>query len=757
MNYFYQTLNCLVFIFALFLASCGYLSDKPPANLDVFKANELQACKIDVSKLSEIFKLDQKDQIRCLQENFIQFTKYVRSKNPGSVSETELNAFIRKFFEGQSDSIVKGLSLIFQLNMLLLKDEADRISRNNISPLFDLLVHVNQEAVTITEILTKMDDEKNQGHFWALRSEFTSAVTRFSDFTTQIIDRSPGLAKKLNIKDFILEASNKLGTKEINPQTIDTLIFLKRVLVAGDKEVITSDELKILIQKLPQILTLSFDIYYVQSTNFSSDSDHARFYLKSLEGLYDVIQFDQEDFELFSLDQILTFAQEFIKDKDLKKFKPSVIALKSRVVGGAKETVSLKDVKSILDISKDIIERGYFNNITYNAYRETLELAKPIITLPQLNLPNDYDIFSMERVSELHSDFQDVAFNIRYFRSKKEGVPSYGIEYKRNKFGFIEATMIKWGTAKLLKNYGHKNAQGEWQVSLTEFQTFLSDMKPILEEFKLWSPNPETFARNAVLLADLFQNKSNGDLVVNNTEATEYVQMILSAVEITKKFNEELSSLCAPGMTNEEPVYETACFNENFFETLLNRAKFRTFFPRLSTYIASSSKQEVIDYLKGVEGFARDINDPKQPINNRDTILIIGAMLNIESTLIRFDANNDNLIDNKTKASPRNLSDQRSELEVAFEVYKNAIISIADLRPNQEKYAYSIFLYMIKNMQIPPASSIVDNAKFLYFHYWESTKFIAAKRLNIGSLLFYLVNQGGSAPKDKKLRASKSE
>ena len=171
MKKFRHILNSLVLITALSLAGCGYISDKPLANQDLYKTDALQACKIDIDKLGEIFKADQKEQIRCLQENFIQFTKYVRSRDSGSVSESELNTFIRKFFEGQSDSIVKGLSLIFQLNMLLLKDEADRISRTNISPLFDLLVKVNQEAIIITQIIKEMDDDKNQGHFWELRTQ----------------------------------------------------------------------------------------------------------------------------------------------------------------------------------------------------------------------------------------------------------------------------------------------------------------------------------------------------------------------------------------------------------------------------------------------------------------------------------------------------------------------------------------------------------------------------------------------------------
>lgn len=742
MKNFYQSLNCLILSAVLLLASCGYVSDKPLANQEVYKSDQLQTCKIDASKLGEIFKADQKEQIRCLQENFIQFTKYVRSKNPGSVTESEINAFVRKFFEGQSDSIVKGLSLIFQLNMLLLRDEADRISRTNISPLFELLVHVNQEAIEITSVLKEMDDEKNQGRFWELRQRFKAAVERFTSFTLEIIAKSPDVQQKLNIKTFILDASKKLGNKEIDADTIDSLIFLKRVLVAGDKEVITSNELEVLIKKLPAILTLSFDLYYVKKTNFATDNDHMRFYFQNLTDLYKVIEFNQKDFELFTIDQILKLVQEFVKDKsmDVRKFKPSIVALKTRMIGGSKEAFSLKDLRNVLDIVKDGVERNYFNNVTYNAFQQILESNKPIESLPQLNMPDDYDIFSKMRIAELHKDFQDVAINIRYFRDSKANIPVYGNEIVRNKSGFIEAMMLKWGANKLLKGYGHKNTTGQLQVTMEEFQTFLFDMKPILEEFKLWSPNPQTFARNAILLADLFQNKSNGDLEVNETEAIEYIQMILSAVQISDKFSQQLSLHCDPGINKDDPVFQVECFNEHFFDDILNKLSYKKFFPRLNAYVATTPKEEVDEYLKGVEGFARDINDPKLPINNRDSILILGAMLNIESTFIRFDANRDNVIDYK-------------ELVEAFKVYKPSIISLAKLKPNEEQYALSIFLYMVSKMSIPETGTWMQSAAFFSFHKCVSWDWcrnsmldpILAKRLNVGKLLYYMVNQNSVA------------
>lgn len=736
-----KILTLMAIFCSLALTSCGYVSDKPIANLDVFKSDDLQTCKIDVSKLGDIFKENQEEQIRCLKENFLQFTRYVRPSKPGSVSETELGAFVKKFFEGQSESIIKGLSLIFQLNMILLKDESDRISNSNITPLFELLVKVNQEAVVLTSIIRDMDNEKNQDKFWELRAKFVASIGRFSNFTVAIIEKSPGMQQQLNIRKFILDLGTKIDGIKIEEETVDAFIFLKRLLVAGDKEVITTNELKLFITKLPSILTMVFDIFYVKGSNFKNDTAEMRFYLEKMRDVYTVVQFNQPNFELVTTNQLALIAGKFISAYNVKKFQPSIEALKKRLIGGKADSITLTDMHAALDIGHDFLERIYFNSVTYDSDKIRLERAESetIKEYFQKDLPG-YDVFTKERVSVLHESFADVLKNFRYYRNKDSGVLYYGTNIQRTKYGLIEVAGAKWLATKLITSYGHKSPKGELVVSIEEFTQFLLDARPLLEEFRLWSPNFSTFARNSVLLADLFQQQSDGDLNIGINEATEYVSMILSAVEVSGRINKNLTGLCDPGLNGDDPLFEVSCYNDNFYDLVLNKLEYRKFFPRLSMYIQSAPRHEVDNYLKGVQGFARDDNSPGVPMNRRDSTLVLGAMLNIESTFIRFDKNRDNIIEYK-------------ELVEAFKVYRESIIALAKLGPAQEKYALSIFLYMASKMEIPPTGSFLDDVKFAAFHQCASWTFcratmdpIEAKRLNIGKILYYMVNQA-STPK----------
>lgn len=575
--------NQLVIIPALLLASCGYVSDKPVENQDVYKTDELQTCKIDVSKLGEIFKAEQKEQIRCLQENFVQFTKYVRSKHPGAITEAELGIFVKRFFTDQSDAIVKGLSLIFQLNMILLKDEADRISHSKITPLFELLVQVNQEAVVLTNIIKSMDEKANQKDFWMLRQKFNESTSRFAKSAIGVIENAPGMDQKLNMRDFIKDMSKKIGDHEIDNETIDSFIYLKKVLVGGDEEIITTHELKDVIGKLPLIMGLVFDVYYVKAENFKTKAEEIKFYLNATRNVYHSIKFDQIDFELMNSKQLVNLAEKILKNYDVESFKPSIEALKQRFIGGQKDSVTLKDLQTVITMVHDFFEKVFFTHITYDHSSNKIALAKatPLkeTDIVFKEIPG-YEMFPNKmRLAQLFASFTDTATNFRYFRDHTTGSAIYDTRILRNKDGFIEANIAKWVSWKLLKAYGRLDRKGEMQISMDEFSRFLLDSKPLLEEFKLWSPNFKSFSRNAVLLADLFQQQSNGDQLINLNEATEYIGMILTAVEVSGRVSDNLTSVCDPGMNPEDPVFDTDCFNNNFYEVVLSKLGYDKSFP----------------------------------------------------------------------------------------------------------------------------------------------------------------------------------
>lgn len=733
--------NHFVIAFAFSLTACGYVTDKPVADATVFQSSELQSCVIDVAQLNNIFKTNQAEQIRCLEENFLQFSKLVRSRSSEAVNEDELSSFVTKFFKGQSESIINGLNLIFQLNMILLKDDSSKITNKNISPLFNFLIEINKEAVVINETLKIMNNPLNQSRFWELKNKFSDSVDRFSKATIQIINKTPGLEQNLNIRKFVIESTSKLSDLKVTDEDIDTFIFVKKMLIGGDSETISSYELRDLIVKLPRILDLFFDAYYVQKENFKSDNDQALFYLNLVKEAKNIIRFNQENFTLFKIKNGLDLAKFFINDYDSKSFVSSIENLKSHFIKGERNLFTLRDLDVTIGMALDFFEKIYYNSTTYD-YPENFKILNSnteIKKFPFKKIP-EHEIFSTKRLKELHESFADTAISFRYFRNKISGSTIYDTKIQRNKFGFMEVNIAKWISTKLLMSYGHLNPSqkenNEWQISMDEFSAFLLDTKPILEKMGLWTTSFKTFSRNAVLLADLFQEQSNGNQNIDVNEATEYLGMLLTAINLSDKLSNKLVEKCSPIVSNNDKAFDANCFNDHFYDFLLNDLNYKESLPRLYQYIHSVPSEEALDYLKGVEGFARDDNRPEVPINKRNSTLIIGALLNIETTFVRFDKNSDNILD-------------YDELTEAFQIYKAAIISLANLDADKEKYAKSIFMYMASKMEIPKTGSFIQDIKFASFHSCLKKTFcrnnfvgtIEAKRLNVGKLLFEMVNQ----------------
>jgi len=765
MKLFVYKCKCLLILSILFLQSCGYVKDKPPADVEVYKATEFSTCSVDPDKLSDIFKENQEAQIRCLEENFLQYTKYVKNKNNDAISESELTNFIKQIFKTQSDTIVNALSIIFQLNMILLRDEGQKISKGNIGPLFNLLVAVNRDAIIMTKLLQEMADKPNAQKFFSIRTRFIEAVRRFSQDSSMILNTKEGKDNILNLRTFLKEAINKLGQKKLvinmSEEDVDNIVFLKKLLLGGDYENVTSDELRVLVKNLPAILILSFDIYYAKSEYFETKSQASKFFLDDLRSLNRIIKFNQPNYNIVSVEQILKLAKHFQnKDQniDFMKFKPSIEALKFRLLRGQPSNVSLEDVRRFVHLIVSGAEKVYFDTATYLARKDLIEgTIGPINSSDLVPIfPPEYADFRDRgnRLVDLSREFEDIILNYKYFPDKDTDLSYYGIPFKRNLFGVVETSLFQYAIGKVLDGYSPPR-DGRPQADQEDFEKFLLDLKPILEELKLWSANFKTFSRNTLLLADLFQHQSDGNLLLNKIELTEYLQMVLAAIRLGDALKSNLKKVCP---VNENTSIElkkqkldpaeyldTRCFNEHFFETFLNKLDFQKNFPRLKDYVVTNNNpDEAKTYLLGIEAFARDDSSLDTPIGARDLTLVLGALINIETTFIRFDTNKDNLLD-------------YDELMNSLKVYRYSILKL--LGTGQEEYADSIFLYMVTRMEKPKVDSIWQKLNFYSFHKCVHLKScrekangpvevpIVAQRLNIGALLAYLVEKGVNVKK----------
>ena len=260
-----------------------------------------------------------------------------------------------------------------------------------------------------------------------------------------------------------------------------------------------------------------------------------------------------------------------------------------------------------------------------------------------------------------------------------------------------------------------------------QVNTILFDFKHVMIPFGLWTQFIDNFARNTILMADLFQNVSNGNMKLDLVEIIDYGSMVFSSLSITNYILENFSKVCPNIGTKNEPAFEVSCYRPIFFKVMLNDFGFKHYLPNLTKYLESAGEEEALDFLVFTEKFAREIPDDTIPMAKRDFALLLGSLLSIESVFLKYDINRNNIID-------------EDELDIAFKLFEDALIELAKLKDGNEKYAKSIFLYLVKYQELP-----AGNWDVAWFHYITNNnpfgEDIVAKRFHIGVILYTLTKK----------------
>ena len=884
----------IISIFCLLLASCGYLSDEPVSGAEVYENGQMTtACSLNTNELELILEENVEYQLKCLEAHFKDFIKFVRVENRQYVTEHELGTFIRRFFHGNSGHIIKSLRFLFELNMLLLNDNRDQISQDNISPLFRLMTQANRSAIIITKTLKEID----HSNYWDSRVILTKSFEDLAESILGIIKIRDTRDLSVNLRSFLSNISDRFGSSALSDNMITNGFFMKKLFLGGEKEILTSKETRQLLVKAPKLIMAAIDLYFIDEKNFKNPEDLYGFYahlieqveqlfhplerdtflfnsrhlidlasemtdveinkikyekllnafktdilrgkktqfsfedllastniikgflngysffrhykiasenlaeldleqrielneelnkklkrtLKSLEpvminnnnipsrmaaldftltlkdifeekfdlepelikaifsakvlllgGDKEILTRDElgllhskidnlgsvsfnlihiplslfksdeqkykffkdnlerlvislEDLEeyqqVFTIDEILTIAEWSMKKRNppskdaqepeeeinLMNFKPTLQKVKARVFGGHPDIWTKKSFDTAIKIAQGALNKAYFFEVTFRGQGDLMYSPKVITSLPMLDMP-EYKDFKTEEIKHYTQSFLYHAKHFKYFRDK-EGFSYYGIDIKRNAFGFTENALVRYALDIFLRSYGSKEA-GVWGLELAHLKVILRDFQPILEELGLWTLNFESYVSNILLLSDLFQSMSNGTLRLELDEGTEFGNLVFQTMIMSRDFLEELKKIHDSGEDSDDGndcsytdsknlQFDTIeCHRKYFFEVFFNRLGYKKNYPRFYDFYQAAPEEELNTFISNVEGFARDFGDDTTiPMASRDYGLLLGAMINIESTFLRFDTNKDNLLDN-------------SELDKAFVVYR---------------------------------------------------------------------------------------
>ena len=627
------------------------------------------------------------------------------------------------------------------------------------------------------------------------KKDYINKLKTLNNIITKTLGRDSFLNKEVELQKFLAELDRSRALIDFNTELLSEGIMLKTVVTGGNQTTLKKDELKYLTDKIEDIGSLAFDGLITDFDSIEENIDLYKIFLglaNDFESL--VYPYEDENTFYFSIKQILGFTKLIIEESDIsdpinpENFKRTIIDFSERVLLGVdrdklsypsacqpdpdkpgkfkcseddppgSENIDLDFTKKAMDklfvIARESIETMIFADATYDNFADLLESRKDSIKPGELvygKLP-EYDLIrDQAHLTFLQKSFSRVAEKFKYFRDDTS-FPIYmrTDETYRRKPGFTGIVLWRYLLQYVVIAYGEEKDRTDPYATdgfATEMlNDFLVGVKSILLELDLWTSNFETFGGNILLLADLFQNRSDGTLKVSIDEATEFVELLFTAGTLsTQMYDYMVEVACKDHLEivyengKEKTAIKSDCARRQFFETMFNRQNHINFsslpdmskyLPRLKEYYdqdKSPNKQNSYDYVRGVETFSRDVPNLDvldiTPWETGDFTLVLGAMLNIESTFIRFDLDNSNILD-------------FDELEYAlYNVYNEGIINIASLCGWTRRFSKTVFMYLIKFGKSPPTSdygATVAALDLIYKPYFKNTR---ADRLAIGKLL----------------------
>ena len=541
-----------------------------------------------------------------------------------------------------------------------------------------------------------------------------------------ILNRSPIIPSQIRLNSFLRDANKAFDLKE-EDVILDAVLGVKKILVGGKDNVLTQKEILNLIEKASDLASLAFDVGKITNKHFGNDYEYYDFLLPRIDRFNLLtIQNYEVDETLLTTEEILKLGDRFIDDQNLIQYKQTADALFAKLYKSEGERLNYGALRAIFVDARKALETMLYSAALYDYHKAKLQTPEVIKTaLPFISLPVFKNI-PQTNFTKLHEAFNKVVTNYRFF-TDDEGLQYYGYEVKRPRKGFVLASLFKYAIGRVIQSYGRKSETGEYVGEIKDLETFMYDLKSVLEANGLWTRKYVTFSRNMLLLSDLFQYQSNGTMNVNEDELTEYVLLVFNAVKMNNSVYDKMLKVCptSPTGIDNNIGFAQDCVIKHYDRLLIDESNFKVQLPQIYKYRQTSSQHEFSTFITNLVKFTRDYGE-SVPMDKREVTMVTGVLMNVESMFTRFDFNKNGQLDN-------------NELEAAYQVYRKAIIMVAMLSPQQEKYARSVFLYMIKYMKIPKPAELAR------FHFLEKKDGIIAKRLNIAAILYYIVQQANAA------------
>lgn len=683
----------LLLLMSFVLTACGdaFMKKSEDHGTDM---NQFATRKLDPKALAKFFTHNIREDLLALEDNLNLFIDIVKTDRPKNLSLKELKIYIKKNVKDVGPEVVDALESIFEINSLVFGDDKNYIKKGNVKKLTELLIDINKSIVDNDVYQYFMSEQKNLSFVEHNRRK-SKIFSSFSYIATRLNKEFSEKNKVINFVNFLDRFKNLIDNKILSDS--HKLLYIKKMFLGGDKEVLTSRELKRFTGMLPDIGKVIFDAIHMSVLEHTENKTEEVLLImkEDAETLVTNLYYKGQDYvNVMSVknifDTLKIFSPQSVK---YKKYTNEILKIKGALLENTTPNFNSNEVMILLkDIVLTNLEKGAFYFRMYTANSDILNSGNTINSDLQ-------GITNTENKGEYYKhEFNRIVKTYRYFKGQ-EFSASFNHSIKRNPLGIFEVSIVEDIVKRLMAAYGTPmtSALGGYRLTQTQLENLMLEYKDFLEGEGITDPGrTKNTAETITLMSSLFQTQSDGDSDIEVNELTEFAVELLSSTSLAKMGDEHFRKYCDP--VDDKQRYSVECYRKEFVNMLgvsKKGVEIGDKLGKLKKYL-KNSETNVNEYLAISEVFTRSCTHFDDatlvPMNEGELFLLLSGMLAVEQTIIRFDKNNDNVLN-------------PDEVDRAFPIYKSAITA---LLPDGLTYlAKKVFLYMIKNEKVPSSAAVV--------------------------------------------------
>ncbi len=723
----------------LLLASCGELFMTDESNEDA-TLTQFATCELDVGAFSYILQKNIKGDIECLKENLHLFMDTVRTDRPGYISKEVLKNFVLNGPLEIDPDTVGIIDSVFDLSHLIIGTEKGYIVRTDVDILLDFMIYFNEHIWKSYELFNSDDDINYSRHLKErdiVYDEFALISKRLAEIYRP--DRTD--VDSIDTENFLF---NFFKDKHKTLENIRSLMFLKRAFLGGEIWDLTHFEFSNALKVLPDLAQVAFDLIKVENYTFADEQETLiKVFLNDIDTLKHRLYFDGDSheavFSIYNLINAITTVAPDLLPVDISKYPRELMKIKNVFLGNGGELISARELISAFEHGNNILEEASLFYRIYDFYRDELDSPNPIT--------HDFEDFpvSNSRELEILNNFSRIVHEYKFMKGSFKS-PFYTFEYNRNANSYFQISSIEYALKLVMAHYGRANvnARGGYDMTLDQSVEMVGDFKWFLKDQGIVTigrkggGEVEGVADNLVLLSTLFQYQSDGcdtDFVcMEAPEVTEFVLGMLTAGGIKDFFTDRMTELCVDDLDQYDRI-APECFRRNFINVIESKLPgsnmaIANYMPFLHKYLkeltsnidADSPITDSKGYMKFIletEAFTRSCmyydkaKTDEVYLRVNDAFAVFAGLLNVESTLLRFDLDQNNNID------ATNVDGKNEVMNAYYSTYKGALLAMVEGEVNSpflaKFMAKPIFQYLVKYGEVPDVKNFSSVWRFIKF------------------------------------------